>query len=732
MHHRYRTLKLLLCTAIGLLLCGASVGWAQPTAFTYQGKLTDAGNPANGNYDLQYQLFDTPTVGTGAQQGASLVRTPVAASAGVFTVTLDFGANVFNGAARYLEIAVRPAGSPDPYTTLAPRQPITSAPYAIRSLVSTAADGLSVACVNCVTSSQIQAVQGAQVSGAIPVASIPAGSNNYIQNAAALQPGANFNIAGDGTAGGTLSGNVVNAATQYNIGGVRVLSSAGTRNTFTGVSAGQANASGLDNAFFGFNAGLSNSTGARNTYAGVGAGQANVNGHDSTFFGFNAGLNNTGTGGANAVANFNSFFGANAGRSVTFGGFNSFFGGSAGSNSTGNTNSFFGFGAGSSNAGDDNAIFGVSAGQINKGNRNSIFGVSAGRQSFFGVPDPANTGDDNSFFGNGAGAHNTASGNAFFGSGAGSANTTSARNAFFGASAGINTDGGSNSFDLLGADNSFFGYQAGKGNVGGRTNAYFGSNAGLVADGAQNSFFGANAGKSNGFTVNNTFIGYNTGSSNISGGTITLIGANANVAFDGLGNATAIGANALVTRSNSIVLGGSSSVTAIVPGSIEIGGTIMLGSVGPGAGGFALCRNSGNSPGLITFCSSSLRYKTDVQPFSAGLALVRRLHPISFTWKSDHTRDLGLGAEDVAAVEPLLTFRNDKSEIEGVKYDRLSAVLVNAVQEQQTRIERQQRKLEQTQLTNRRQQQQLETQQTQIGSLKRLVCLSHPLANICK
>src|SRR4026209_2741737 len=78
--------------------------WAQTTAFTYQGKLTDAGSPANGNYDLQFKLFDSPTVGMGAQQGATVVQNPVATSAGVFTVILDFGANVFSGGNRYLEI----------------------------------------------------------------------------------------------------------------------------------------------------------------------------------------------------------------------------------------------------------------------------------------------------------------------------------------------------------------------------------------------------------------------------------------------------------------------------------------------------------------------------------------------------------------------------------------------------------------------------------------------------
>ena len=109
---------------MALLFCfwpGVSTLQAQTTSFTYQGRLTDAGNPANGNYDLQFKLFDTPTVGTGAQQGATLVRNPVAVSAGVFSVTLDFGANVFTGATRYLEIGVRPAGSGSAYTIPPPR-----------------------------------------------------------------------------------------------------------------------------------------------------------------------------------------------------------------------------------------------------------------------------------------------------------------------------------------------------------------------------------------------------------------------------------------------------------------------------------------------------------------------------------------------------------------------------------------------------------------------------------
>src|SRR5262249_11165593 len=136
--------------------------FAQGTAFTYQGKLSDSGNVANGQYDFQIKLFDSATVGTGNQQGSLVSASNVTVTAGIFTVQLDFGAcpTCFNGSPRFLEIAVKPT-SGSTFMTLGPRQPITSNPYSTRSLNAASAvtaDGLSVTCVNCVTSGQIASV----------------------------------------------------------------------------------------------------------------------------------------------------------------------------------------------------------------------------------------------------------------------------------------------------------------------------------------------------------------------------------------------------------------------------------------------------------------------------------------------------------------------------------------------------------------------------------------------
>ncbi len=101
---------------------------AQGTAFTYQGVLNDTNGPVNGSYDLQFLLFDAAE--GGSQQGLTLDRFGMVVSNGLFTTTLDYGANIFTGPSRWLEIRVAPFET-RAFTTLAPRQPLTPTPYAL-------------------------------------------------------------------------------------------------------------------------------------------------------------------------------------------------------------------------------------------------------------------------------------------------------------------------------------------------------------------------------------------------------------------------------------------------------------------------------------------------------------------------------------------------------------------------------------------------------------------------
>jgi hypothetical protein len=104
---------------------------AQGTAVTYQGRLNDGVNPANGVYDLRFTIYDSTNL-PGVVVAGPLTDSAVGVSNGLFTVTLDFGLGVFTGADRWLEIGVR-SNALGAFLTLSPRQQFTSTPYAVRT-----------------------------------------------------------------------------------------------------------------------------------------------------------------------------------------------------------------------------------------------------------------------------------------------------------------------------------------------------------------------------------------------------------------------------------------------------------------------------------------------------------------------------------------------------------------------------------------------------------------------
>jgi hypothetical protein len=621
--------RVLRFTLFAIVLLSATLTFAQTSSFTYQGRFTDGGTAANGVYDMQFKLFDSSSVGTGNQLGSTITNGAVAIVNGVFTVQLNFGSPAFSGPDRFLELGVRPAGASDPYTIMSPRQQLTSAVYAIRASSAATADAATSATTATSATNADSATNSTQLGGVAASQYVLTSdprltvSGNFIQNTTSQQASSNFNISGDGTAGGTLTGNAINSATHYDIAANRVfaVNGAGSRTN-------------------------------SNTIAGVGAGTSIT--PSST----------------NVPGNLNSFFGWQAGNATTLGDTNSMFGAEAGmSNIGGYSNSFFGALAGGSNTG---------------GFQNSFFGMESG-------------------FNNTTGSANT-----FIGIDAGHGNTT-------------------------GHDNVFVGYGAGSGIVTGDTNTMIGSHANVVFGAALTNAtaIGAEAlvSQSNSLVLGanaNVGIGTTAPAANLhiaaNGGNILLGNAGCFTGFVGFGFA------ATLTCTNYSVLGNGSDTIINRPTggiidfrennnpqmTIAAGGAVTINTLG-GAGSTSLCRNASNQ---ISTCSSSLRYKTNVQPFRDGLSVLNRLHPIAFDWRLGGMRDLGFGAEDVAAVEPLLVTRNDKGEVEGVKYDRLTAVLVNAVKEQQQQITQQLA--------------QIKRQQNEIENLKQVVCRRNHRAATCK
>ncbi|HEY6120986.1 MAG TPA: hypothetical protein VIV66_13575, partial [Pyrinomonadaceae bacterium] len=334
-----------------LLLSSSLNILAQTSVFNYQGRLQDTGTPANGTYDFQFRLFDA-LVG-GNQVGTTLIRDDVGVTSGIFSVSLDFGAAAFPGGDRFLEISVRPGVSTGPFTILSPLELISSTPYALHSSSASSADAAATATnatqLGGVAASQYTLTTDPRLSNAR--APLP-GSGNYIQNSTTQQTGSNFNISGNGTVGGTVTGSTVNALTQFTMGGVVVLKAVPFNNTFVGLDTGSFN-TGSENSFVGRFAGHFNTTGSNNSFFGSSAGIANTEGSSNTFMGNHAGQTNT-------TGAINSFFGAGSGFNNTLGSYNSFFGSEAGAlNTEGHDNAFFGRTAGYNNVlGSNNSFFG--------------------------------------------------------------------------------------------------------------------------------------------------------------------------------------------------------------------------------------------------------------------------------------------------------------------------------------------------------------------------------------
>ena len=614
---------------------------------------------------MQFALFDA----AGAPVGVAITVASVQVVNGIFTVSLDFGAPAFPAnMERLLEIRVfNPTTAA--YVPLSPRQPLTSAPFSIRALNATTAD---------VSTNTLQV-------GGTPAAQIikegdprltdtrtpTAGSGFYIQNQnAAAQTAANFRIDGTGAA------DVFNAVTQFNIGGGRVLSVAGTDNTFAGFNTGTVN-TGISNSFFGRNAGSMNTGGSNNSFVGRDAGRNNSTGATNSFFGVNAGLNNV-------SGSENVFLGVQAGNSNIAGGNNTVIGTAA-------------------NVGANNLTFATAlgSGAVVGASNTVVLGRSADAVQIPGSFNVAGTFTAN------INASNIALGtlnNARLGvvpianGGTGSATQNFVDLTTAQTVAGNKTFSGTLSGNVVNTDTQY--------NIIGRrgleldsnSNLFGGDNSGQTTAGSNNTYFGVNTG---GY-FNNSTMGFNTTGSNN-----TLIGANATLGFPESNYRTAIGAGSRVINDNSIVLGRSADV-------VRIPGILQFNLLGAGPGN-PTCRNSA---GEMSFCSSSIRYKTNVAAFVSGLDLINKLRPVTFDWKVNGKRDLGFIAEEVNAVEPLLTIYNDQGEVEGLKYDRLSVAFVNAFKEQQVQIETQAK--------------QLAEQKLLIDGLKKLVCANNPNAAVCR
>ena len=540
-------------------------------------------------------------------------------------------------------------------------------------------------------------------------------------------------------------------------------------NIFLGEDAGKSTTVGHSNIFNGYRAGYSNTAGHNNIFNGAGAGNANTTGNYNIFTGrYAGGANTTGNhniftglfaGRINSTGSYNIFLGSEAGRYET--GSNKLYIESSSSsspliygefdtdllriNGTLNINNAFSFpiadgtngqtlvtdgsgnvawaspSGGSSSStllqdadndtkiqveesADEDVIrfdIGGSESLVLKKNPNGVTMIElpssyTNRNTFIGKDaglntDPtggSGTGRSNTFIGYETGKGNTTGyANAFSGEKAGTNNTTGALNAFFGAFAGAN--------NTTGGSNTFMGQGAGYLNTTGKHNTFIGISIRNNTTGAYNTFIGSNVGYLHTTGDYNTFMGREAGYKNVAGSSNVFLGHQAG--YD-------------ETGSHKLYIQNSKLNAPLIYGEFNTKRIVINGNATNNTNSYTFCVNGtagGNSPWNN---SSDRRLKTNIQTVPNALDKALQLRGVTYEWKDGREKGnrLGFIAQEVAEILPEVV---DKTgEFYTMQYAPLTAILVEAIQEQQKEIDEQKKII-----------QQLQAQTAQIDELKEMM-----------
>jgi hypothetical protein len=185
----------------------------------------------------------------------------------------------------------------------------------------------------------------------------------------------------------------------------------------------------------------------------------------------------------------------------------------------------------------------------------------------------------------------------------------------------------------------------------------------------------------------NTAVGHGALQSNLDGSANTAVGI-------GAGNALVRGANNIylghagaTTESNTMRLGQDQTRTFIAGiAAVPISGSLVLI----------------DNTGQLGIQMSSARYKSDIEAMETRSRRLFQLRPVTFRYTHDAQgeRHYGLIAEEVAKVYPELVTHGADGQVESVRYQELTPMLLNELQYQQQQNERLQATVEQLQAQN--------------------------------
>jgi hypothetical protein len=250
---------------------------------------------------------------------------------------------------------------------------------------------------------------------------------------------------------------------------------------------------------------------------------------------------------------------------------------------------------------------------------------------------------------------------------------------------------------------------AGSNTISGLTNSNLSGTAGITNANLANSTISGIALGSNlaTLTIGTGLSG--TSYNGSTGVTIANTGVTSNVAGSGISVSGATGA-VTITNSGvrSIAAGTGVSVSATTGDScsISIGqavatsSNVQFNSLGIGMAASATAGRIDATNDIVAYSSSDRRFKENITPIESPLSKILKIGGYTYDWKEENKiehgyegNDVGVIAQEIEEVLPQLV-QTRESGYKAVKYDKLVALLIEGIKEQQTQIEELRNKIE--------------------------------------
>jgi len=346
-----------------------------------------------------------------------------------------------------------------------------------------------------------------------------------------------------------------------------------------------------------------------------------------------------------------------------------------------------------------NFFIGQESGLLSTGQYNSFIGYRSGKSNTAGAY--------NVFLGYETGQQNIdGSYNVFMGWEAGLKNISSFYNTYIGTHAGFQ-----NPYGLY---NTAVGSNSGANVEYGKSNTFLGLNTGLnLENGSYNTFLGSNAGYGGNYNTgsgetsnNNTFIGYESGHFISTGYANTLLGDSSGYNLANGNNNVFLGHGAGKNEngSNRLYIANSSYGRPLIFGEFDSSRVVVNGVKSDNISKATFFVN-GSAGGTNAWLSTSdARLKKNIVPIPNAIDKVMQLQGVNFEWIDASNKvpgkHMGFVAQDVQKIVPEVI--NSSGNYLSMEYAPITALLVEALKEQQKMIEQLKSEVEQLKQTQKK------------------------------